>query len=114
MFGYFMSAESGYYIGERRSSGDKPTDPRPDDTYDPDGNGGWISNAERDAAAKAAGIQQSVERLNLQGSDASMSRGLEDLAVLLIAKGVIAKGDLPRPLLTKINNRRVIRGQEAL
>ena len=66
------------------------------------------------AAAKLQQTQTAIEQLSSQGSDASMSRGLEDLVGLLIAKGTIAKTDLPAPLLAKIDNRRAVRGQAAL
>jgi hypothetical protein len=50
----------------------------------------------------------------LEATDAQMSRGLEDLTALLIAKGTIARTDLPAPLLAKINARRTLRGQSIL
>jgi len=63
---------------------------------------------------KNAELQASIDSLGSTGSDASMSRGLEDLISLLMGKGTIAKTDLPSVLLAKINNRRAARGQAAL
>lgn len=70
--------------------------------------------AEQLLAQKNAELQASIDALGSTGSDASMSRGLEDLIGLLMGKGTIAKTDLPAPLLSKINNRRAARGQAAL
>ena len=116
----FVTPAGEHYIavdGIALSSSDLMALPRPDATYDPvltTNPVSWVQNASRAAFAKSAQTQSSIDNLSAQGSDASMSRGLEDLVGLLIAKGTIAKTDLPAPLLTKIDNRRAVRGQAAL
>lgn len=111
--GYFINADLGYYEGDQIDPSDIPVPRRPDATYH------WIAeawgqDAASAAAAKSLQTQTAIDQLTTQGSDASMSRGLEDLVGLLITKGTIAKTDLPAPLLAKINNRRAVRGQAAL
>lgn len=50
----------------------------------------------------------------LSKSDDEMARGTEDIVASLLAKGVLAKTDLPTALLNKINVRRGLRGQQLL
>jgi hypothetical protein len=47
-------------------------------------------------------------------TDHEMARAGEDLFATLIAKGVIAKSDIPDVVVARINARRAIRGQSAL
>ena len=115
--GYWYSSSEGYHEGDPIFSDDLAALQRPDATYDPVLTAtpvSWVQNVSRAAFAKSAQTQSSIDNLSAQGSDASMSRWLEDLVGLLIAKGTIAKTDLPAPLLTKIDNRRAVRGQAAL
>lgn len=44
-------------------------------------------------------------------TDVDMPRACEDLIVTLLTKGVVAKADLPAPVVTHVNQRRAIRGQ---
>ena len=114
---YWYSPSEGYHEGDGVFADDQPALPRLDATYDPvltTTPVSWVQNASRAALAKSAQTQTAIDQLVSQGSDASMSRGLEDLVILLIAKGTIAKTDLPTALLSKINNRRSVRGQTAL
>jgi|GEM_PF-2655613 len=111
--GYFINTDLGYYVGDQISPQDQAVPQRPDATYEWSGNA-WGQNSAMAAAAKAASTQASIDQLASLGSDSSMSRGLEDLVSLLIAKGTIAKTDLPSVLLTKIDNRRAARGQAVL
>lgn len=114
---YWYSPSEGYHEGDAVFSDDLPAAPRPDASYDPFLTStpvSWVQNASRAVEEKCTQTQADIDQLASQGSDASMSRGLEDLVGVLIMKGTIAKTDLPAPLLTKINNRRVIRGQAVL
>lgn len=46
MAGSFISADGGaYYVGDQRNPLDQPCQMRPDDTYLPDGSGGWVPSA---------------------------------------------------------------------
>lgn len=111
--GYFINAETGYYEGDRISPCDQEVPRRPDGAHLWD-EGQWLPSPALVAAAQSAQTQAAIERLAGQGNDASLARGLEDLIGLLLAKGALAQSDLPPPLLAKINNRRAVRGQDAL
>lgn len=114
--GYWYSPSEGYHESDPIFPDDLVALQRPDATYDPvlaTTPVSWVQNASRVALAKSAQTQDAIDQLTAQGSDTSMSRGLEDLVGLLITKGTIAKTDLPAALLAKINNRRVVRGQAA-
>lgn len=50
-----------------------------------------------------------MARVQLADSDSGMIRVLEDLVALLIAKGVIAEGDLPRKVQEKLTERKALR-----
>jgi hypothetical protein len=67
-----------------------------------------VAGLERGMAAPTEATQQ------LAASDHEMGRGVEDLIAVLIGKNVIAKTDLPAPLMAKINQRRTLRGESAL
>ena len=111
--GYYINSEIGYYEGDQITPMDLPVPQRLDASYDWNGTA-WVQNAIRATQAKNEQLQASIDALGSTGSDASMSRGLEDLIGLLVGKGMIAKSDLPTALLSKINNRRTMRGQPLL
>lgn len=50
----------------------------------------------------------------IAATDDDMARVAEDLAALLLQKGVVSRADLPAPALAKINARRQLRGAAAL
>ena len=113
---FISAADGSYYVaadGIALHPEDTAVPQRPDSTYQWS-NGAWAQSATLAAAAVAAQTQAAIQQLAAQGSDGSLSRGLEDLVSLLITKGTIAKTDLPAALLTKIDNRRAVRGQAAL
>jgi hypothetical protein len=67
-----------------------------------------VAGLERGMAAPAESVQQ------LAATDHEMARGVEDLVAALLTKGTVAKADLPAALLTKINQRRSLRGESVL
>jgi len=62
----------------------------------------------------AGQVAPSAASQALAATDKGMSRVVEDLAVALIGKGVLAHADLSAPVLAKINARRALRGQAAI